>query len=133
MGKGPYVDLTSKKDYPSNGKDQVVWRSKLGYYDGGRTLDVSALTDVAVYAGHIIVRDKTTEICRPLEVTDKSFNDIKANDEIIGLTVSSVPKEKAFVSMVTIGIAAENALPFTMTAELKEKVQKTLPGLQFHK
>ena len=35
--------------------------------------------------------------------------------------------------MVTIGIAAENALPFTMTAELKEKVQKALLGLQFHK
>ena len=133
MGKGPYVNLTSKKDSPSNGKDEVVWRSKLGYYDGGRTLDVSALTDVAVYAGHIIVRDKTTEVCRPLEVTDKAFNDIKATDEIIGLTVSTVPKEKAFVSMVTIGIAAENALPFTMTAELKEKVQKALLGLQFHK
>ena len=133
MGKWPYVDLTSKKDYPSNGKDQVVWRNKLGYYDGGRTLDVSALTDVAVYAGHIIVRDKTTEVCRPLETTDKAFNDIKATDDIIGLTVSTVPKDKAFVSMVTIGIAAENALPFTMTAELKEKVQKALPGLQFHK
>lgn len=133
MGKGPYVYLTSKKDYPSNGKDQVVWRNKLGYYDGGRTLDVSALTDVAVYAGHIIVRDKTTEVCRPLETTDKAFNDIKATDDIIGLTVSTVPKDKGFVSMVTIGIAAENALPFTMTAELKEKVQKALPGLQFHK
>ncbi|WP_276679733.1 hypothetical protein [Empedobacter brevis] len=133
MGKGPYVDLTSKKDYPTNGKDQVVWRSKLGYYSGGRTLDVTELTDDAVYAGHIIVRDKTTEVCRALEVTGDTFNDIKVNDEILGLTVTSVPKNKAFVSMVTIGIAAENALPFKMTDELKAKVQAALPGLQFHK
>ncbi|WP_313374325.1 hypothetical protein [Chishuiella sp.] len=133
MAKGLYVELTSSKEYPTNGKDQVVWRNKLGYYNGGRTLDVTNLTDTAIYAGHIVVRDKTTEVCRALEVADDTFSDIKENDEILGLTVSSVPKEKAFVSMVTIGIAAENALPFKMTAELKEKVQKALPGLQFHK
>lgn len=133
MGKGPYVHFTSKKDYPTNGKDQVVWRSKFGYYSGGRTLDVSQLADDAVYAGHIVVRDKTTEVCRALEVTGDTFNDVKVNDEILGLTVSSVQKNKAFVSMVTIGIAAENALPYKMTAELKLKIQAALPGLQFHK
>lgn len=133
MSSEPFVDLTKSTEFPSNGKDQVVWRQKLGYFGSGKTLDVTAVTDNAIYAGHIIVRDKTTEVCRPLEVTGDTFNDIQVNDEIIGLTVSSIRKDKAFASMVTIGIAAENALPFKMTSALKTKVLNALPGLQFHK
>ena len=133
MAKGAFVNLTKNTSRPTNGKDQVVWKNKLGYIDGGRSLDVTAVTEDAIYAGHIVVMDKTTEVYRPLEVTDTAFSDIKANDEIVGLTVSSIRKDIAFASMVTIGIVDEGALPYTISAALKTKVQAALPGLQFHK
>lgn len=133
MGKGAFVNLTKNTSNPTNGKDQVVWKNKLGYVDGGRSLDVTAVTADAIYAGHIVVMDKTTEVYRPLEVSEGAFSDIKENDEIVGLTVSSIRKDLAFASMVTIGIVNEGALPYIISAALKAKVQTALPGLQFHK
>lgn len=131
MAKGAFVELTEENNIPSNGKDQVVIINPLGYISGGRSLDVSAVTDTAIYAGHIIVKDKTTDVFRPLEVAGTDFSDIKTTDEIVGVLASSIKKKKAFAGIVTMGIVNDLAMPFKVSAALMTKIKTALPALQF--
>lgn len=131
MAKGAFVDLTKETNNPTNGKDQVVIVNPLGYISGGRSLDVTAVTATAIYGGHIIVKDKTTDVFRPLEVSGADFSDIKANDEIVGVLVSSIRKDKAFAAILTMGIVNDLAMPFKVSAALMVKIKAALPALQF--
>lgn len=127
-----FVDLTKERSNPTNGKDQVVIRKRLSFIDSGRSLDVTGVTEEALYAGHIIVQDTTTKEFKPLEVAGTDFSEPLVGQEIVGVLSSSIYTDTAFASILTAGVIGEGAMPYKLTTTVKTALKKALPALQLH-
>jgi len=127
-----FVDLTKSTSNPTNGKDQVVIEKRLSFINGGRSLDVTGVTEEALYAGHIIVKDATTEEYKPLKIEGENFSPPIAGETIVGVLGDSILVNKAFATILTAGVLNEKALPFKLTTEVKAAFKEALPALQLH-
>lgn len=128
-----FVDLTTKKNSnPINGKDEIVIRKRLAFYDGGRSLDVTGVTEEALYAGHIIVQDATTKELKPLAVDGDNFAAPSEGQTIVGVLGSSIFTKKAFATILVAGVIGEGAMPYKMTPEVKTALKSAVPTLVLH-
>ena len=127
-----FVDLTRSKTNLTNGKDQIVIRKALSFIDGGRSLDVTGVTEEGLYAGHIIVKDDTTEEYKPLKVEGDNFSTPLEDEKIVGVLGSSIFTKTAFASILTAGVLGEKAMPYKLTADVKKLLKEALPALQLH-
>ncbi|MCA4782342.1 hypothetical protein OBJ95_05975 [Empedobacter falsenii] len=127
-----FVDLTKQRSNPTNGKDQVVIRKRLSFIDSGRSLDVTGVTEEALYAGHIIVQDSVTKEYKPLKVSGTDFAEPLEGEEIVGVLSSSIYTDTAFASILTAGVVGEGAMPYKLTPAVKTAFKTALPALQLH-
>lgn len=106
----PIVDLT-KTDSTVGNKDSVVVPVMLEDIPGGRSLDVSALpaTDVNVRAGHVIVKNDTTNEYKALGYTAGGAYDALSGETYVGILYVSVSVEKPLASIMVRGTVNEAA------------------------
>lgn len=128
----PKINLTKSTANPTNGKDQVVIRKRVAFLDGGRSLDVTGVTEEALYAGHIIVKVTETGEYKPLGISGTNFSALGEGEEFVGVLASSIYKEYAFASILTAGVVAEGALPYALPSAVKSAFKTAIPTIQFH-
>ena len=112
----------------SRGIDTIVITKTVTTIPGGVTLDTIGYKETTIKAGHIVAKEKATGKYKPLAVTEGAYTSpVPETEELIGVVVATVKKERPFVSVMTIGQVNAAASPVPVT----EEIAKALPGIDF--
>ena len=130
-----FANLNNAPTSVDTTKDSVVIKRYFDGYDGGRTLDVTALpaSMTVIVAGHPIIQETSTGNFKPMPVTGDpatAYAALPAGHTYAGVLRSSVVRAKPFAAIMTQGTVNPNATPFPMTTILAA-VKTALPLIEF--
>lgn len=127
--KMPQANLNRESISVSDGNDSIVIVKDLGDIPGGRTLDVSGVDSGTEYirAGHIIVKDDTTNVYSPLGVNNSAYVTLPTGKSYAGVLKASVLVKDPRAAILTMGQVNAAASPYPVTTAIK----KGLPNIQF--
>lgn len=117
------VDLDNVQD----GLDAIVNKKVVADLPGGAFLNAAEWQEKIIKAGHIIIRNKTTKECSPLDVTAGSYVALPEGYEYFGTLRKSILTAKPFAAVVLEGIINEDACPYPIPAGFKTAV----PAIRF--
>lgn len=115
---GTTVNLNNTPTELSQANDSIVIKRNLDSIEGGRSLDVTGVAEPVLKAGHVIIMETATGVCKPMPVTGAAYASLPANHEYIGILVGSILTSKPFAGIMVRGTVNPNATPFPMTAIL---------------
>lgn len=121
------TNLNRTPEHFEDGNDSIVIVRDLGDIPGGRSLDVTEVTEDVVYAGHILIANDITKEVKPLGVADNAYSAKPSGWSYIGVLKHSVLKTDARAAILTIGQVNAAACPYPITADIKAG----LPHIQF--
>lgn len=107
--------------------DAIVIVADLGDIPGGRSLDVTSVTDDIINAGHILIVNDTTKEVKPLGVSGNAYASLPSGHSYLGVLKHSVLKTDARAAILTIGQVNAAACPYPITAAIKTG----LPRIEF--
>lgn len=123
----PTATLNKEQILLDDGKDSVVIIKVLTDLPGGRTLDVTGVTDSVIKAGHILVSDNTTGAISPLGVSSGAYVTVPEGKTLVGVLECSVLTSDPRAAIVTAGQVNAAASPYPVTAAIKTG----LPRIEF--
>lgn len=100
IGKNTQVDTSA---------DHVVIQKMLEDIPGGRSLDVTGVTDEVLKAGRIIIEADASGDLKPLGITSGAYDSLPANHTYKGVLLSSVLLTKPFASVMVRGTVNDKA------------------------
>ena len=112
------------------GKDPIVIRKYIAGIKGGKVLDVKDFTEDYIRAGHVIVRDKTNDVYKPMPVSSGAYGSLPSNCEYVGVAVSTKSAKEPFVSIMHTGVVNDEASPYPLDT-IKEALKAAVPTLVF--
>lgn len=121
------TNLNRTPEYFEDGNDSIVIVRDLGDIPGGRSLDVTGVTEDVIRAGHILISNDTTKEVKPLGVSGSAYSAKPSGWSYIGVLKHSVLKTDARAAILTIGQVNAAACPYPITADIKAG----LPLIQF--
>lgn len=112
-----------------DGLDSIVIVNDLGDVPGGRTLDVSdmASTVKVIKSGHIIIKDDTTKVAKPLGVTSDAYDTLPSGYSYLGVLKASVLREDPRAAILSVGQVNAAASPYPVNSAIKTG----LPRIEF--
>lgn len=128
---GAIANLTNGEKLYDSGLDSVIIRRYNAGVTGGRTLDVTGFPDDVVCAGHPIIHEAATDTYKPFPVADGKFSALPGSHAYAGVLVASIPVDKPFAAIMTVGEVNDEAVKYKYTEEMKEAVVKAFPGIMF--
>lgn len=123
--------MTQEGQTFSDGMDSVVIRREGASIIGGRTLDTSGFPDKQVRAGHIIIRETSTDTWKPLGVSNGAYTSLPEGHTYEGVMKASRPVDAPFAPIMYEGEVNDKASPYPLTDALKTALKAALPGLYF--
>lgn len=131
------VELGNLADKPIEvitGNDNIVIKKYIDGYEGGRTLDTTEYTLPTIKAGHVVIRETATGVCKPMPINDEknAYAALPAGHEYIGIVVATKLTEKPFVGILTNGTINPAAAPFKYDSILAA-LKSALPQVEFRK
>ena len=99
----PQANLSRTPETIDTSADSVVIALLLEDLPGGRTLDVTGVTDEVIKAGHVIIEETATEVLKPLGVTDGAYDALPAGHTYKGVLVGSIPTARPMASIMVRG------------------------------
>lgn len=121
------TNLNRTPEHFEDGNDSIVIVRDLGDIPGGRSLDVTEVTEDVIRAGHILISNDTTKEVKPLGVSGSAYSAKPSGWSYIGVLKHSVLKTDARAAILTIGQVNAAACPYPITADIKTG----LPHIQF--
>lgn len=121
------TNLNRTPEHFEDGNDSIVIVRDLGDIPGGRSLDVTEVTEDVIRAGHILISNDTTKDVKPLGVSGSAYSAKPSGWSYIGVLKHSVLKTDARAAILTIGQVNAAACPYPITADIKSG----LPHIQF--
>jgi hypothetical protein len=121
------TNLNRTPEHFEDGNDSIVIVRDLGDIPGGRSLDVTEVTEDVIRAGHILISNDTTKEVKPLGVSGSAYSAKPSGWSYIGVLKHSVLKTDARAAILTIGQVNAAACPYPITADIKSG----LPHIQF--
>lgn len=97
------------------GKDSIVVQKYIAGIPGGRTLDVTGVTESHINAGHVIAR-KADGTYYPLGVKDGAYVALPENNTYAGVLVSSVSVKDPEAAILIEGVVNKAVLPYPLPA-----------------
>lgn len=112
-----------------DGLDSIVIVNDLGDIPGGRTLDVSdvASTVKVIKSGHIIIKNDTTKVAKPLGVTSNAYDTLPSGYSYLGVLKASVLRDDPRAAILSVGQVNAAASPYPVTSAIKTG----LPRIEF--
>lgn len=111
--------------------DEVVIPKFISGIVGGRTLDVSAVTETFVKAGHVIVTDGNGTY-KPLGTSDGKYVSVPDSYTICGILYRTIPTATPMASIMTNGQLNSVAAPYPLT-EIETAFKAALPLIELVK
>lgn len=121
------TNLNRTPEHFEDGNDSIVIVRDLGDIPGGRSLDVTEVTEDVIRAGHILIANDTTKEVKPLGVSGSAYASKPSGWSYLGVLKHSVLKTDARAAILTIGQVNAAACPYPITADIKTG----LPHIQF--
>lgn len=125
---GTTADLHNQGTQIDAGYDAVTIVTNLEDIPGGKTLDVTGFAPEVIKAGHLIIKETSTGILKPMPVNGgetayNAWNTVSTGHTAVGIVAASVLKTKPFVSIMVRGTMNEQAFinngGFTAPTEAK--------------
>ena len=112
--------------------DNIVIVNYIDGIRGGKSLDVSGYNLDVIKAGHVIIRDTSTDTYKPmpLTATDDTYDSLPANHEYVGILAASTPKDRPAVAILTFGVVNHKATPYPYDS-IFTALKSALPQVQF--
>lgn len=123
------MDIGVKESF-GFGNDPIVIRKYIAGYQGGKVLNVTGFSQDFIRAGHIIIRNTTTDEFFPLNVTDGAYVALPSGCEYVGVATSTKSKSEPFVGIMYSGEVNDVASPYPV-ASLLSALKTALPTLVF--
>jgi hypothetical protein len=108
------------------GNDSITIVNHVDGIRGGRTLDVTGVTEDVIKAGHIIIKEDATGTHKPMPVSGTSYDSLPANHSYVGVLEASIRKSKPFAAILIDGTVNEAASPYAVTSAMKTALKKIL-------
>ena len=99
----PQANLSRTPVTIDTSADSVVIALLLEDIPGGRTLDVTGVTDEVIKAGHVIIEEDATGDHKPLAVADGAYAALPAGHSYRGVLVGSIPTARPMASIMVRG------------------------------
>ena len=99
----PQANLSRTPEVIDTSADSVVIALLLEDIPGGRTLDVTGVTDEVIKAGHVIVEETATGALKPLGVTDGAYASLPSGHTYKGVLVGTIPTARPMASIMVRG------------------------------
>lgn len=112
------------------GNDPIVIRHYGDGIKGGKVLDMTGFKDEFIRAGHVIIKDTTTGVHKPMPVTDGAYASLPSGHEYVGVCVSSKAASEPFVGVMTDGEVNDVASPFPLD-DIKQAFKSAVPTIRF--
>jgi len=129
---GTVANLNDPNREIITGNDNIVIVDIITSIRGGRTLNVDGYPHDVINAGHVILRNKTTNVYKPmpLNTAGTAYADLPSGHEYVGILINTIKKERPFAGILLRGTVNPNAAPFAMGSILAA-VQTALPQMIF--
>lgn len=112
------------------GNDPIVIRQYIAGVQGGKVLDVSSFTEEYIRAGHVIIRDTTNDIYKPMPVRSGAYDTLPGSHEYVGVAVATKSVKEPFVSIMHTGVVNDVASPYPLDT-IKTALKTAVPTLVF--
>lgn len=111
-------------------KDPIVIRKYIAGYQQGKVLDVTGFTGEYIRKGHVIIKNKTTEVFKPMPVSGEAYASLPEGHEYVGVACSTKSVKEPFVAIMYSGEVNDVASPYSVDA-IKDALKEALPTLVF--
>lgn len=108
------------------GNDSITIVNHVDGIRGGRTLDVTGVTEDVIKAGHIIIKEDATGTHKPMPVDGTSYDSLPEGHSYVGVLEASIQKSKPFAAILIDGTVNEAASPYAVTSDMKTALKKIL-------
>lgn len=129
---GATANLSSEMEVLNAGMDSVVIRHYVAGIIGGRTLDVSNYNLPVIKAGHVVIRDLSTDTYKPMPVKSSGdgYDPLPVPYEYVGVVVCTKPTSEPLVGIMYSGEVNDLASPYPID-DIKAAMKTALPTLVF--
>ncbi len=94
-------------------------------------LDVTDYSGEFIRAGHVIIKDTTTNTYKPMPVTsDDVYDSLPDNCVYVGVCTASVPTVEPFVGIMTDGEVNDTASPYPLD-NILDAFKTAVPTIRF--
>lgn len=129
---GAVADFSKDERAILSDMDSIVIRKYIAGIIGGRTLEMKDFKDSVIKAGHIVIRDTTTDTYKPMPVNSEcnSYESLPGSHEYVGVVVCSKPANEPLVGIMYAGEVNDKASPYPIDG-IKADIKEALPMLVF--
>lgn len=99
----------SKQSRVDTSTDSIVIMNVIDDIPGGRSLDVTGITDEVIKAGHVIIEETATGVLKPLGISAGDYVALPGSHTYKGILISSVLTSKPLASIMVRGTVNEEA------------------------
>lgn len=104
----PQANLTRQSSIDTSA-DSIVIVSHLEGIAGGRTLDVTGVTEEVLKAGRVIIEETATGTLKPLKIVDGAYEALPAGHTYKGILYGSIATAKPMAAVLVRGTVNEEA------------------------
>lgn len=108
------------------GNESIVIVNHVDGIRGGKTLDVTGVTEDVIKVGHIIIKEDATGIHKPMPVSGTSYDSLPEGHSYVGVLEASILKSKPFAAILIDGTVNDAASPYAVTSAMKTALKKIL-------
>lgn len=108
--------------------DSIVIVNLIEDIPGGRSLDVTGVTEKVLKAGRIVIEETSSGDLKPLGITGSAYDALPAGHTYKGILVASILTEKAMASVLQRGTVNEQAAQSAASLPAYPAAAKTALG-----
>ena len=124
------ADLNKKGPAYDTGNDTIVIVKMLEAIPGGKTLDVTSYTPDVIPAGHLIIKENSTGVLKPMPISGTAYAALPASHTYEGILISTILKSKPFAGIMVRGTVNKEA-SFYAIASILAAAKTALPLIRF--
>ena len=83
--------------------DVVIIKKVVHDIPGGKTLDVTGITEAVLKSGRVIIEETATKKLKPLKIVSGAYEALPVNHTYKGILISTIKTNRAFASVMLAG------------------------------
>lgn len=105
----PTADLNNTPMEFDTTFDSIIIKKVVHDIPGGKTLDVTGVTDLVLKAGNVIIEQTSNKALKPLKIVDGEYESLPGAHTYKGILVATILTKKPFASVMISGDMNEQA------------------------
>jgi len=106
----PTADLNNSPVQIDTTFDSIIIKKNLIDIPGGKTLDVTGVTDEVLKAGRVIIEVTATGVLKPLIITSGAYASLPANHTYKGILIATILLKRPFAAVLLAGDVNKQAV-----------------------